>query len=114
MAEYRFKFMNGQTVDTAEIAKDRGISEELLIKILQGAFRNTSLLPQHLENNEGSETDQCQNASDPSSDPVVIHQIAERDQALYDAFQSLTYREKLIISAHLGFCPYCFTCHTKV
>ena len=113
IAEYRFKSMNGQTVDTAEMAKARGISETLLIKILQGAFRNTSLLPQYLENDEGSETDQCQNAPDLSSDPAMIYQIAERDQALYDAFQSLTYREKRIISAHLGFCPHCFTCRTK-
>lgn len=113
MAEYRSKCMTGQPVDTAEMAQNRGISEALLIKIIQAAFRNTTLLPQYLENDEGSETDQCQNASDPSSDPAVIYQIAERDQALYDAFQSLTYREKLTISAYLGFCPNCFTCRTK-
>lgn len=113
MAEYRSKCITGQPVDTVEMAQNRGISEALLIEILQGAFRNTTLLPQHRENDEGSEEDLRQSVSDPSSDPAVIYQIAERNQALYDAFQSLTYREKLIISAHLGFCPHCFTCHTK-
>ena len=113
MAEYRSKCMTGQPVDTAEMAQNRGISEALLIEILQGAFRNTTLLPQHRENDEGSEEDLRQSTSDPSSDPAVIYQIAEHDQALYDAFQSLTYREKRIISAHLGFCPHCFTCRTK-
>ncbi len=113
MAEYRAKSLQNQPVDTAEMAQNRGISEALLIEILQGAFRNTTLLPQYRENDEGSEEDLRQNASDPSSDPAVIYQIAERDHALYDAFQSLTYREKLIVSAHLGFCPHCFTCRTK-
>ena len=63
MAEYRSKSLQDQPIDTEEMARRWGISEALLIEILQGAFRNTTLLPQHWENDEGSEEDLRQNAA---------------------------------------------------
>ena len=113
MGEYHTTIAQGKVANTATMAQQRGISEHLLIDILQGALRNITLLPPFREDEEGSQEDLCQYAPDPSSDPAKIYVRTERDNTIYAAFQSLSYRERLIVSAHLGFCPQCLSCRNK-
>ena len=45
---------------------------------------------------------------DRSSDPAAMFLRDEQAADLYEAFQALEYRERDMLSRHLGFCPECF------
>ena len=44
-----------------------------------------------------------------SSEPGAMFFWDEQAADLYEAFQSLDYRERDMLSKHLGFCPECFS-----
>ena len=46
---------------------------------------------------------------DQSSEPSAMFFRDEQATDLYEAFQSLDYRERDMLSKHLGFCPECFS-----
>ena len=54
---------------------------------------------------EGTEDVTCDRSSEPSAMFFRDEQAAD----LYEAFQSLDYRERDMLSLHLGFCPECFS-----
>ena len=45
---------------------------------------------------------------DNSTNPEQVFFTALRSDAVLDAFEVLDYRERMLISAHLGFCPECY------
>ncbi len=45
---------------------------------------------------------------DNSTNPEQVFFTALRSEAVLNAFESLDYRERMLIAAHLGFCPECF------
>ena len=51
--------------------------------------------------------------SDRSSEPGAMFFRDEQAADLYEAFQSLDYRERDMLSKHLGFCPECFATRDK-
>ena len=51
--------------------------------------------------------------SDRSSEPSATFFRDEQAAGLYEAFQSLDYRERDMLSKHLGFCPECFATRDK-
>ena len=50
---------------------------------------------------------------DRSSEPSAMFFRDEQAADLYEAFQSLDYRERDMLSKHLGFCPECFSTVNK-
>jgi len=50
---------------------------------------------------------------DRSSEPGAMFFRDEQAADLYEAFQSLDYRERDMLSKHLGFCPECFATRDK-
>ena len=57
----------------------------------------------------GAEDVTCDRSTDPSAMVLRDEQAAD----LYEAFQSLEYRERDMLSLHLGFCPECFATRDK-
>ena len=45
---------------------------------------------------------------DNSTSPEQVFFAALRSEAVLNAFESLDYRERMLVAAHLGFCPECF------
>ena len=58
---------------------------------------------------EGAEDVTCDRSTDPSAMFFRNEQAAD----LYEAFQALEYRERDMLSLHLGFCPECFATRDK-
>ena len=58
---------------------------------------------------ESTENVTCDRSSEPSAMFFRDEQAAD----LYEAFQSLDYRERDMLSKHLGFCPECFSTVSK-
>lgn len=45
---------------------------------------------------------------DNSTNPEQVCFAALRSDAVLNAFESLDYRERMLVAAHLGFCPECY------
>ena len=60
---------------------------------------------------EDSEESREEVAHDGSSEPDKIFFSLERAEAVMTAFEKLNYRERAMISAHLGFCTECSATH---
>ena len=46
--------------------------------------------------------------TDNSTNPEQVFFAALRSDAVLNAFESLDYRERMLVAAHLGFCPECY------
>ena len=60
---------------------------------------------------EDSEESREEVAHDSSSEPDKIFFNLERTEAVMKAFENFNYRERAMISAHLGFCMECYATH---
>ena len=60
---------------------------------------------------EDSEESREEVAHDGSSEPDKIFFSLERAEAVMTAFEKLNYRERAMVSAHLGFCMECYATH---
>ena len=67
-----------------------------------------SLVPMEMQEN-GDEDGEITRIPVPdySTDPARLMLRMERQEALFAAFESLSYREQDIVASHLGFCPKC-------
>lgn len=86
------------------------LSEKRVGEMLVGGLRNLSFIDFYRqyadEDSEQSREDvTCDYTFEPCSE--VIHM--EQHDALFDAFDSLSYREREVVRAHLGFCDNCHT-----
>jgi len=46
--------------------------------------------------------------TDNSTNPEQVFFAALRSDAVLNAFEALDYRERMLVAAHLGFCPECY------
>ena len=61
---------------------------------------------------EDSEESREEVAADETSETEKLFFTLERAEAVMEAFENLNYRERAIVSAHLGFCMECYsTCY---
>lgn len=93
-----------------EISEAVNLSENRVREMLSGGLRNLSFVDFYRqyadEDSEQSREDvTCDNTFEPCRE--VIHM--EQHDVLFDAFDSLTYREREVVRAHLGFCDKCHT-----
>ena len=86
------------------------LSEKLVRQMLAGGLRNLSFVDFYRqyadeEAEQSREDVTCDYTFEPCRE--VIHM--EQHDALFDAFDSLSYREREVVCAHLGFCDKCHT-----
>ena len=106
-AEHDYK-TDDETV--AMIAKKIHRRPERVREMLRGGLQNMQftdfyLTYEDVDGEEGAEDVTC----DRSSEPGAMFFRNEQAADLYEAFQSLDYRERDMLSKHLGFCPECFS-----
>lgn len=87
---------------------------ERVREMLRGGLQNMQftdfyLTYEDVDGEEGAEDVTC----DRSSEPSAVFFRDEQAADLYEAFQSLDYRERDMLSKHLGFCPECFATRDK-
>ncbi len=46
--------------------------------------------------------------TDNSTNPEQVYFASLQSEAVLNAFESLDYRERMLVAVHLGFCPECF------
>lgn len=93
-----------------KIAEETGISEKRVEAYLQAGMRNMSLVPMEMQQHGDEEEEPSYiPAPDYSTDPARLAMRMGRQQALFGAFESLSYREQDIVASHLGFCPKCLS-----
>lgn len=92
------------------IANEVGLSENMVRQMIMGGLRNLSLVDFYVkyadEDAEDSREDvSCDDTFEPYKE--LLHTL--RHDAVFDAFNSLDYREREVVQAHLGFCGCCHT-----
>lgn len=90
------------------ISEETGISEKRVEEYLRAGMRNMSLVPMEMQQHQ--DEDEKLNylpAPDYSTDPARLALRMERQDVLFAAYESLSYREQDIVASHLGFCPKC-------
>ena len=93
----------------AAIAAKIDRSPKCTRKLIQDASLNENMASAVRTDEDGEEEELSQYAPDSTSDPAQLFFLMQQKEQLYDAFYSLTLREQEIVSAHLGFCPECWT-----
>jgi len=106
-AEHDYK-TDDETV--AMIAKKIHRRPERVREMLHGGLQNMQftdfyLTYEDVDGEEGAEDVTV----DRSSEPGAMFFRDEQAADLYEAFQALDYRERDMLSRHLGFCPECFS-----
>ena len=94
----------------SKIAKEIGLSEKRVREMLAGGLRNQSFVDFYVRYaDEDSERSREDVTSDYTFEPCreLLHTL--QHDALFEAFDSLPYREREVIRAHLGFCESCHT-----
>lgn len=110
MAIYNKNYGKMESEIIRDISQAVNLSEKRVREILAGGLRNLSFIDFYKqyadEDSEQSREDvTCDYTFEPCRE--VIHM--EQHDALFEAFDSLTYREREIVRAHLGFCDKCHT-----
>ena len=95
-----------------KIAEAIGTSKEDAIEIIRCGMQNMQFVDFYRQySDEDSEESREEVAHDGSSEPDKIFFNLERTEAVMTAFENLNYRERAMISAHLGFCMECYATH---
>lgn len=102
-------YKNADTYPIKSIAEETGISEKRVEEYLQAGMRNMSLVPTEMQHGDEEEEPSYIPAPDYSTDPARLVMRMARQEALFGAFESLSYREQDIVASHLGFCPKCLS-----
>ena len=112
MRLYR-EFGNKSDDTTMEkIAEAIGTSKEDAAEIIRCGMQNMQFVDYYRQYaGEDSEGSREEVAHDSSSEPDKIFINLERTEAVMTAFENLNYRERAMISAHLGFCMKCYAIH---
>lgn len=92
------------------IAGQADISEKAVREMIQAGLRNTEFVEYYRTYaDEDSEEGQEEIAYDSTSETETLFFRLERANAVMAAFESLDYRERAVVSAHLGFCMECYS-----
>ena len=115
MALYREYGYKSDDVTMRKIAAAIGRKEKDTREIIQCAIDNTHFVDFYrtyvdADGNKTSEDVTCDFSYEPSREYMHIWQ----EEALFGAFNDLDYREREMISDHLGFCSECFGIFEKV
>lgn len=106
-AEYGNKSDNATI---AKIAETVGTDEKTVAEILQAGLRNTQFMDYFRKYaDEDGEESREEVAADHTSEPDKLFFKIDRANKVMSAFENLNYRERAMVSAHLGFCPDCYS-----
>ena len=95
-----------------KIAEAIGKSKEDTTEIIRCGIQNMQFVDFYRQYaDEDSEESREEVAHDSSSEPEKIFFNLERTEAVMTAFENLNYRERAMVSAHLGFCMECYATH---
>ncbi len=105
----------GQKTDDAtiqRIAAELQEKTDLIKELIAAGIRNTQFIDFYRQYaDEDSEESREEIAADGTSETEKLFFKMERAEKVMEAFESLNYREKRMVSAHLGFCMECYTTH---
>lgn len=92
------------------IARAINRKPETVRELLQGGLRNMGCVDFYQQYSDDDGEDAAEEAHGTSStDPYHMLLRKDLEEALLTAFEHLDYRERAIVSEHLGFCPECFS-----
>ena len=95
-----------------KIAVAIGTSKEDAAEIIRCGMKNMQFVDYYRQySDEDSEESREEAAYDGSSEPDKLFFQLERAEAVMTAFENLNYRERAMVSAHLGFCMECYSTH---
>lgn len=97
-----------------KIAAELATSVEKTLEIIEAGLRSTRFVEFYrtyadVDSEEGQE----EIAYDSTSETETLFFRLERANAVMAAFESLDYRERAVVSAHLGFCMECYSTKDK-
>ncbi len=105
----------GQKTDDAtiqRIAAELQEKPELIKELIIAGIRNTQFVDFYRQYaDEDSEESNEEIAADGTSDTETLFFKIERAEKVMEAFENLNYRERRMVSAHLGFCMECYATH---
>lgn len=112
MRLYR-EFGNKNDDTTMEkIAEAIGTSKEDATEIIRCGIQNMQFVDFYRQYaDEDSEESREEVAHDASSEPDKLFFKLEEAETVMAAFENLNYRERAMVSAHLGFCMECYATH---
>lgn len=94
----------------AKIAAAIGTSVKTASEILQAGLRNKQFIDYFRKYaDEDGEESREEVAHDNTSEPDRLFFKLERAEKVMSAFERLNYRERAMVSAHLGFCMECYS-----
>lgn len=103
----------GNKSDNATIEKIAvaiGTSKEDATEIIRCGTQNMQFIDYYRQYaDEDGEESREEVAHDASSEPDKLFFQLERAEAVMTAFENLNYRERAMVSAHLGFCMECYS-----
>ena len=89
-----------------------GTSKEDAAELIRCGMQNMQFVEYYRQYaDEDSEESREEVAHDGSSEPDKLFFKLEQAEAVMTAFENLNYRERAMISAHLGFCMECYATH---
>lgn len=92
------------------IAQAIGASEEATAEIIRSGMQNMQFAEYYRQYaDEDSEESREEIAADGTSETEKLFFQLERAEAVMEAFEHLNYRERAMVSAHLGFCMECYS-----
>lgn len=92
------------------IAGQEDISEKTVREVILAGLRSTQFVEYYRTYaDEDSEESREEIAADETSETETLFFRLERAEAVMAAFESLDYRERAVVSAHLGFCMECYS-----
>ena len=109
-----FREYGGKADDTTieRIAWEIGTSKEDTAEIIRSGMQNMQFVDYYKQYaDEDGEESREEVACDNSSEPDKLFFKLERAEAVMTAFENLNYRERAMVSAHLGFCMECYSTH---
>ena len=92
------------------IAEKTGLSAKTVQSYVQSGMRNRAVLP--LDQDEEDERTYIP-TPDYAADPARVYLRKCRHEILFTAFSKLTFKEKDVVSRHLGFCSKCLSTKDK-
>lgn len=98
------------SVTIQKIAQAIGASKEDAAEIICSGMQNMQFVDYYRQYaDEDSEESREEVAADETSETEKLFFTLERAEAVMEAFENPNYRERAIISAHLGFCMECYS-----
>ena len=103
----------GEKTDDAtiqRIADKLGEKTKLIKELIAAGVRNTQVVDFYRKYaDEDGEESREEIAADGTSETENLFFKIERAEKVMEAFESLNYRERRVVSAHLGFCMKCYS-----